>query len=188
MFCDESGAKASIKSIHWATSLRSKRFRLVSEQKTTEERFWPREKWNESQKMKEGGGEGEGWKRWQTNPSILKTCVCQRTQRLIGSAGRTRLTCVDQRFVSYWEDMYGTWHSSSCGCCLFWSARFTLQCNSTFLNFFWNAKLFLRLYKGFRSFTLFSKVSPGWECDGFLQCFVMLGRQLVGVFFFFAGC
>ena len=36
--------------------------------------------------MKEGGGEGEGRKRLQTNPSILKTCVRQRTQRLIGSA------------------------------------------------------------------------------------------------------
>ena len=36
-------------------SLRSKRFRLVSEQRKTEERdsrFWPREKWNKSQKMK----------------------------------------------------------------------------------------------------------------------------------------
>ena len=48
-----------------------------------------------------GGGGGEGRKRLQTNPSILKTCVRQRTQRLIGSASRTILTCVDQRFVSY---------------------------------------------------------------------------------------
>ena len=43
-------------------SLRSKRFRLVSEQKKTVERdfrFWPREKWNENQKMKEGGGGGK---------------------------------------------------------------------------------------------------------------------------------
>ena len=39
--------------------------------------------------MKEGGGGGEGRKRLQTNPSILKTCVRQRTQRLIGSASRT---------------------------------------------------------------------------------------------------
>ena len=87
--------------------LRSKRFRLVSEQRNTEERdsrFWPREKWNKSQKMKVGGGGGEGRKRLQTNPSILKTCVRQRTQRLIGSASQTMLTCVDQRFVSYWED------------------------------------------------------------------------------------
>ena len=39
------------------TSLRSKRFRLVSEQKETVEgdfRFWSREKLNENQKMKEG--------------------------------------------------------------------------------------------------------------------------------------
>ena len=88
-------------------SLRSKRFRLVSGQRKTEERdsrFWPREKWNKSQKMKVGGGGGEGRKRLQTNPSILKTCVRQRTQRLIGSVSRTMLTCVDQRFVSYWED------------------------------------------------------------------------------------
>ena len=44
---------------HFTASLRSKRFRLVSEQKRTEEgdfRFWPREKWNERQKMKEGRG------------------------------------------------------------------------------------------------------------------------------------
>ena len=81
-------------------SLRSKRFRLVSEQRKTEEgdfRFWPREKWHESQKVKEGGGGGEGRKRLQTNPSILKTCVRQRTQRLIGSASGTMLTCLDQR-------------------------------------------------------------------------------------------
>ena len=45
------------------TSLRSKRFRLVSEQRKTEERdsrFWPREKWNKSQKLKVGGGGGGG--------------------------------------------------------------------------------------------------------------------------------
>ena len=39
-------------------SLRSKRFRLVSEQRKNDFRFWPREKWNESQKMKEWGGGG----------------------------------------------------------------------------------------------------------------------------------
>ena len=46
--------------IRWVpSSLRSKRFPLVSEQRKTEERnfrFWPRGKWNESQKMKERGG------------------------------------------------------------------------------------------------------------------------------------
>ena len=55
-----------------------------------------------SQKKKVG--EGEGRKRLQTNPSILKTCIRQRTQHLIGSASRTMWTSVDRRFVSYWED------------------------------------------------------------------------------------
>ena len=102
----------------------------VSEQRKTEERdsrFWPREKWNESQKMKVGGGGGEGRKRLQTNPSILKTCVRQRTQRLIGSASQTMRTCVDQRFVSYCED--GMVRDT-------WSARFALQGKSIFFDFF----------------------------------------------------
>ena len=45
------------------SSLRSKRFCLVSKQKRAVEgdfRFWSREKWNENQKIKEGGGGGEG--------------------------------------------------------------------------------------------------------------------------------
>ena len=45
------------------SSLRSKRFRLVSEQRKTEEqdfRFRPREMEREPKKMKEGGGGGEG--------------------------------------------------------------------------------------------------------------------------------
>ena len=50
-------------------------FRVVSEQRKTEEwdfRFWPREKWNESKKMKEGGEGGEGNACRQT-PSPLFT-------------------------------------------------------------------------------------------------------------------
>ena len=48
-------------------SLRSKRFCLIWEKRKTEveerdPRLWPREKWNECQKMKEGGGGGEGRK------------------------------------------------------------------------------------------------------------------------------
>ena len=57
-----------------------------------------------AKKMKVGGAGEEGRKRLQTNLSILKTCVRQRTRCLIGSASQTMLTCVDQRFVSYWED------------------------------------------------------------------------------------
>ena len=53
-------------------SLRSKRFRLVSEQRKIEERdsrFWPREKSNKSQKMKVGGGGREGMKLRHDRPS-----------------------------------------------------------------------------------------------------------------------
>ena len=83
-------------------SLRSKRFRLVSERPRNGILGFGRAR-NETRakKMKVGEGGGEGRKRLQTNPSILKTCVRQRTQRVIGSASRAMLTCVDQRFVSY---------------------------------------------------------------------------------------
>ena len=47
--------------------------------------------------MKDGGGEGNGRKRLQTNPWILKTSVHLRTGLVIGWASRTLLTCVDQR-------------------------------------------------------------------------------------------
>ena len=56
------------------SSLRSKRYRLVSEQKKTVEgdfRFWSRVKWNENQKVKEGGGGGEGRKE-----GMNKLCGC----------------------------------------------------------------------------------------------------------------
>ena len=59
-------------------SLRSKRFRLVSEQRKTEERdsrFWPREKWNKSQKMKVGGGEGEG-RTFLSSPPPPRSFTC----------------------------------------------------------------------------------------------------------------
>ena len=55
-------------------SLRSKRFRLVSEHRKTDERdsrFWPREKWNESKKMKEGGGGGERRKKKRPNNLLV---------------------------------------------------------------------------------------------------------------------
>ena len=100
-------------------------------------------------KWKRGRGRGrkEGRKRLQTNPSILKTCVRQRTQRVIGSASRTTLTCVNQRFffILRGHVWYTTRILISYGCCLFWSARFALQCKSSSFNFFWTGKLFLRL-------------------------------------------
>ena len=64
-------------------------------------RFWRREKWNKSQKMKEEG-EGEGKEETLTDkPGDFDNHARQRTGRLIGSASRTLITCVGQRFVSY---------------------------------------------------------------------------------------
>ena len=61
-------------------------------------------------KKERGGRGGEGRTPLQTKPSILKTCVRQWTQCLIGSASPRMLTCVNQRFFSHWEVMYGKWH------------------------------------------------------------------------------
>jgi len=84
------------------SSLRSKRFRGVWEQRTGFLVFCPREKWGERErerepKMKYGGGGREGKKRLPTNPWILKTSVRQRTELVIGWASRKLLTSVDQR-------------------------------------------------------------------------------------------
>ena len=56
-------------------------------------------------------------------PRDFENPARQLTGRLIGSASRTFLTCVDQRFVSYREVV--TRILIFCGC-LFWSARFAL--------------------------------------------------------------
>ena len=47
----------------------------------------------------EGGGRGRG----RRKPGDFENPARQRTGRLIGSASRTLITCVGQRFVSYWE-------------------------------------------------------------------------------------
>ena len=71
-------------------------------------------------KEKRKGKEGDACRQ---TPRFLKTCVRQRTQRLIGSASRTVLTCVDQRFVSYWEVTYSTWHAHKCPVVVVYSGR-----------------------------------------------------------------
>ena len=89
-------------------SLRSKRFRLVSDQRKTEEgdsRFWPREKWNKSQKMKVGGGGGEG-RTFLSSPPPPRSFTCARRRsdadplsRVSGAprALRARLSSPDKR-------------------------------------------------------------------------------------------
>jgi len=56
----------------------------------------PARKMGREPTMKYGSGGGEGRKRLQTNPWILKTSVRQRTERVIGWASRKLLTSVDQ--------------------------------------------------------------------------------------------
>ena len=82
----------------------------------------------------------------------------------------------------------------SCGCCIIvCSARFALRCKSIFFNFFWNAKLFLRLYKGFTPFNLSPSVSWIWitksdfllSGNAMVSCNVLSRwTQLVSVSFF----
>ena len=50
----------------------------------------------------EGGGRGRK-ETLADKPGDFENPARQRTGRLIGSASRTLLTCVDQRFVSYRE-------------------------------------------------------------------------------------
>ena len=57
----------------------------------------PARNWVESQNKKEGGGEGR--KRLQSNPWILKTSVRQRTGLVIGWTSQTLLTCVGHRSI-----------------------------------------------------------------------------------------
>ena len=68
-------------------------------------------------------------------------------------------------------------------------------CKSIFFDFFRNAKLFLRLNKGFRSFILFSKVPPGsksdflWSANAIVCCNVLsCWAQLLSVFSFLLFC
>ena len=59
--------------------------------------FFPREKWGESQKTKEGVGEGREGTACRQTLWILKTSVRQQTELAIGWDSRILLTCVDQR-------------------------------------------------------------------------------------------
>ena len=88
-------------------SPRSKRFCLVSGQKKNEEGdfwFWPREKWNESQKMKDRGGRGEGRKEGN---------ACCQTLRFWKSAfASERSAWLAQLVEQYWHvSIKGLFHT-----------------------------------------------------------------------------
>ena len=87
-------------------SLHSKRFRLVSEQKTTEERdfrFWPREKWIETRAKKWKRREGEG----------KEGNACRQTPRFWKSAFASERSAWLARLVEqYWHvSIKGLFHT-----------------------------------------------------------------------------
>ena len=75
-------------------------------------------------------------------------------------------TDIHSEYFSHWEVM--TRRLIFYGFC-FWLEGFALWCKGSFFDLLWNLTLFDCL--------IFSKVPPGSECDGFLQCFVTLGPQ-----------
>ena len=81
-------------------SLRSKRFRLVSEQRKPRNGIL-----GFGHARNEARAEKWKWGRGRVRKETLSDKPLDfENLRLIGSVSRTMLTCVDQRFVSYWED------------------------------------------------------------------------------------
>ena len=114
--------------------------------------------------MKEGGGGGEGRKRLQTNPLILKTK--KRTQRLIGSATESNNIEMCRSKV---KGLFQT--ERSCMVCdthlpavVVYSGRQDLPENArAFSLTSFGTQSSSCNYLSFRLFSLFSKVSPGSE-------------------------
>ena len=78
--------------LYFYHSLRSKCFRSVSEQRKTEEcdsQFWPREKWNKSQKMKVGRGEGRKRVSFLSSPPLLALLLAPFFARSLTLAPRS---------------------------------------------------------------------------------------------------
>ena len=111
-------------------------------------------------KWQRGEGEGkEGNSYWQTPRFWKPTFASERSAWLARLVEQYWHVSIKFCFILRGHVWCVTRVLLSCAYWLFWSARFALQCKSIFFNFFWNTKLFLRLYKGFTSFNL----SPGSE-------------------------
>ena len=146
-------------------SLRSKRFRLVSERPRNGILGFGRAK-NETRakKWKWGKEEGKEGNACRQTPRFWKPAFAsERSAWLARLVEQCWHVSIKGLFHTERKVWYVTRILIFSGCCLFWSARFALQCKSIFFDLFWNVRLFLRLNKGFRSFNLFSKVRPGSE-------------------------
>ena len=133
------------------------------------------------QPKNESGGRGRGRGRKET---LSDKPLDFENLRLISP---TTLTCVDQRFVSYWEEgMVGDTYIS------FQWLLFILvgkicppkQEHFLWLDLFWNVRLALRLNKGFRSFNLIwiTKSDFLLFSNAMVSCKVSCWAQLVSVF------
>ena len=116
---------------------------------------------NETRAKKWKWGEGEGKEK--------KGNACRQIPRLFASEHRASLARLVEQ---YWHvlikvlfhtersRMVHDTHIKFLWLLSILDTRFAFQCKSIFFDFFWNAKLFLRLN---RSFNLFPKVPPGSE-------------------------
>ena len=135
-------------------SLRSKRFRLVSQQRKTEERdlgFGRARNETRAKNWKWGEEEGKEGNACRQTPWFWKPAFASERRvwlaRLFEQCWHVSIKGLFHTERTIW---YVTRILIFSGCCLFWSARFALQCKSIFFDLFWNVRLFLRLNKGFR--------------------------------------
>ena len=135
-----------------SASLRSKRFRLASEQRKTEDGilgFGAREMIQEPKN--ESGGRERGRKETLADKPLRFWKPAFASER---SAWLARLVeqCWHVSIKGLFHTERTVWYVTRIlifsGCCLFWSARFALQCKNIFFDLFWNVRLFLRLNKG----------------------------------------
>ena len=136
------------------SGLRSKRFRLVSEQRKTEERdlgFGRARNETRAKNWKWGEGEGKEGNACRQTPRFWKPAFASERSawlaRLVEQCWHVSIKGLFHTERTVW---YVTRILIFSGCCLFWSARFALQCKSIFFDLFWNVRLFLLLDEGFR--------------------------------------
>ena len=134
----------------------------------------------------ESGGRGRGRGRKET---LSDKHLDFENLRLIGSVSRTMLTCVDQRFVSYWEDgMVRDTYINFQWLLFILVGKICppMQEHFLWLDLFWNVRLSLRLNKGFRSFNLIWVTKSDFLLfsNAMVSFNVSCWAQLVSVFFF----
>ena len=148
-------------------SLRSKRFRLEKKKpRSGIFGFDPARNKARAKKWKRGEGEGKEGNAWRQTPRFWKPAfasvgVAKSEEQRMFSQASERSAWLARLVGQYMFNIERSCmvRDKHLPAVVVYSGWFTFQCKSIFFNFFWNSKLFLRLYKGFRSFYLFYKVS-----------------------------